>query len=160
MRSQLILDEPPAQPPPEGYIRIPRLDVAAGAGPGQVPAEHPEIVEHLDVLATWVRTALGVADTQSLRVIGVKGDSMSPTMNHGDLAFADTSVQRFDGEGIYAFIWQEHLTIKRLRMAGEARLAIHSDNSAAYPPEIIAADTADQIVICARVVGWWSLRRW
>lgn len=141
------------------YVRIPLLDVDASAGAGAIPLTQPEVLGHLDVLTTWAERELGSANVDNLRIISAKGDSMSPTLNDGDIVFVDTARSRFDGEGIYVFMWQDHLLIKRLRIAGNT-LAIHSDNSAAYPPEFIQAEEVEQLHIRARVLAWWTLRRY
>lgn len=40
---------------------------------------------------------------------------MSGTIEPGDLLFVDISVQHFDGDGIYAFIYDDTSHVKRLQ---------------------------------------------
>ena len=145
-----------AQP---GVVSVPRLDIEASAGHGSATNDNPAVLGHLELPEWWLRQVLGIANHAELRVIDSRGDSMSPTINHGDIVFVDTAQQQFDGEGIYIIVWNDQLLIKRLRVAGNHRIGIHSDNGA-YPPEYIQEDNEHALSICGRVVGWWTLRRY
>lgn len=146
-------------PLPYGYARIARLDVEASAGPGTEAPAHPDIIEHIDISSLWMRDVLGVSDSEHLRVISTRGDSMSPTINNADLAFIDISKREFTGDAIYAITWYNQLMIKRLQGTTDGRISIVSDNHA-YPPQIASAADASDLYICGRVVGWWTLRRY
>lgn len=144
---------------PYGFTRVPRLNVEASAGHGAMSVDSVIALQQIEMPETWLRQVLGAHNSESLRIIDARGDSMSPSINHGDILFVDIEQNVFDGEGIYTLVWHDQLFVKRLRIAAGGRISIHSDN-AAYPPEYVGADAADQLTICGRVVGWWTLRRY
>lgn len=146
------------KPLPYGYTRIEQLDVEASAGNGAAPPDNPEIVEYLDISSQWMRKVLGVSDASRLRIIGARGDSMSPTINNADLVFADITQTQFMGDAIYVIIWSDELMVKRLQAMSDGGIRIVSDNQA-YPPQEIREQDATDLGICGRVVGWWTLRR-
>lgn len=143
-----------------GYIRLPRLDVEFSAGDGTSLMDHVPVLEHLDVLEDWLRQGLGVLRPERIQIVNVRGDSMAPTINPGDIAFVDPLIQRFTGEGIYVMDWNSELLIKRLAAETDGRLGIYSDNPApAYRTKYVAAQQLDTLQIAGRVVGWWTLKR-
>jgi Predicted transcriptional regulator len=73
---------------------------------------------------------------EQIKIINVRGDSMSGTIEPGDLLFVDISVQSFDGDGIYAFIYDETAHVKRLQKMKDKILVI-SDNKTYTPWEPI-----------------------
>ncbi|MBA1924499.1 helix-turn-helix transcriptional regulator, partial [Escherichia coli] len=62
-----------------------------------------------------------------IKVINVRGDSMCPTIEPGDLIFVDVSINQFDGDGIYVFGFDDKIYVKRLQMIPDKLLVI-SDN--------------------------------
>ncbi|WP_153063948.1 S24 family peptidase [Haemophilus haemolyticus] len=84
------------------------------------------------------------------RVINVKGDSMNPTFNHGDLLFVDISITSFDGDGIYVFTFDDHLFVKRVQKAGR-NFCIISDNEAVYKPWKITHEDMSDIIFHGKV---------
>lgn len=141
--------------PPGGLMTVPRLAVGAAAGAGSESAGDA-LVAHHAFDARWLRTLSG--SPQHLSIITVEGDSMVPTLNHGDDIMVDTSdaAERLR-EGIYVLRRDSLLLVKRLVRAaggGVPRLNIISDNSV-YPPEMEVPVT--QVEIVGRVV--WTGRR-
>lgn len=150
----------PTQGTPEaGYLRFEHLDLVAACGAGAEPVDHPEVVQEVDVLERWARQTLGVVDSTRVKIITAVGDSMLPTVQPGDIVFVDTSVRSFQAEGVYVLILNNRLLIKRLRMLFDGRLAIQSDNDKAYPTEYVSNSHAEQLDVCGRVLGWWTLKR-
>ncbi|HWK36523.1 S24 family peptidase [Sphingomonas sp.] len=126
-------------------VTVPRLDIAASAGPGRTvdgaaamrPARYPAE----DLARLGVR-----ADAAS--EIAVSGDSMAPTLHDGDRILVDTADRRPDGRGaVWVLRIGESLLVKRLVRAG-ARWRIVSDNPD-WPEEL--RDRAEVAVI-GRVV--------
>ena len=143
----------------EGNVRIPVLEAYPSAGPGGEPVDHPAVLNHIDLAESWSRKHLG-NNLASIRALPVSGDSMSPTINDGDLAFVDTSCQRFESDGIYVIVWNERLLIKRLLVDHEKNcLEICSDNPMAKNRAISAADI-DGLHICGRVKSWLSIKNY
>ena len=142
-----------------GYVTFQRLNVEASAGSGSEIVEYPDVLQEIRVLESWARQTLGVVDPHRVKIITCKGDSMTPTVRPGDVVFVDVSIQHFEAEGIYILAWQNQLLLKRLNALFDGRLAIQSDNEANYKTEYVKAGQADQLVICGKVLGWWTLRK-
>src|SRR5690625_1610391 len=80
------------------HVHLPILEVSPAAGAGREPVDYPAVIDYLEVPEAWAKHRLG-RDLSKYRVLPVSGDSMSPTINDGDLVFVDTSVKAFDAEG-------------------------------------------------------------
>lgn len=141
------------------YITFQRLNVQASAGPGSELVEYPDVLQEIRVLESWARQTLGVVNPHRVKIITCKGDSMTPTVRPGDIVFVDISIRHFQAEGIYVLAWQNQLLLKRLNALFDGRLAIQSDNEANYKTEYVNAEQSDQLAICGKVVGWWTLRK-
>ena len=84
---------------------------------------------------------------ENIGVLRVKGDSMTPTLNNGDLIICDTCGYD-NGEGIYAIRLNGNGYVKRIQV-GKGELIIKSDNSR-YEP-IIEPLNSDSVQIIGRV---------
>lgn len=140
-----------------GHIRIPVLEAFPYAGAGGEPVDWPAVLGHIDVAEGWARKHLGQA-VERIRALPIQGDSMSPTINEGDLAFVDTGCTRFETDGIYVIVWNDRLFIKRL-VANFAhdRLEVCSDNPMS-PPWHIPATQINNLTICGRVKTWLAVK--
>ena len=139
---------------PGGHVRIEVLDVAPSAGPGGEPEDHPMVLGHIDVADEWARSRLG-RRLEHIRALPVNGDSMSPTINEGDLVFVDTSCRHFDAEGIYVLLFDRALLLKRLSADhATKRIQLVSDNTN-HKTQLVSQD---DITICGRVKAWLTLR--
>lgn len=121
---------------------IREVDVAAGLGGGQIPAQvyTPESnMADAYKRESWVLPSAFLnssfrAPASAIIAIATRGDSMSPTISHGDVAFVDTRHRRVSPSGLYAIrdIYGE-IVIKRLdayREGDDLFVTISSDNAA------------------------------
>lgn len=112
-------------------VPVPRLDVAASAGPGTFAGDEPTR-SHLAFDSAWLRRL--APDARQLSMIEVRGDSMAPTLADGDEILVDCgdAAQRLR-DGIYVLRMDDALLVKRLSLnpAGVG-ISISSDNPA-YP---------------------------
>ncbi|MEQ1509565.1 MAG: S24 family peptidase [Sphingopyxis sp.] len=136
-------------------VPVSRLDVGAAAGAGGV-VEDDLAIDQLGFDERWLRKLS--PNLQALAIIRVEGDSMHPTLNHGDDIMVDSSdcIERLR-DGIYVLRRDGALLVKRLSRAvsGPVRgMNIISDN-AAYPTEYDA--DINGVTIVGRVV--WVGRR-
>lgn len=139
---------------PEGFVLVPRYDVAASMGNGSV-IHSEQVVDHLAFRAEWVRTELGTSP-KNLILISAIGDSMEPSLRAGDLLLIDRSVESVKQDAVYAIAQDGELRIKRIQRLFDGSLIIKSDNPS-YQPETLTADQAERMRIVGRVV--WSGRR-
>lgn len=113
--------------PPTGW-RVPRLDVAASAGPGATVGD--EALLGLDMVPIELARALGLTDGHAA-IIRVVGDSMAPGLVDGDRLLIDETARAPDSKGgVYVVRIDGVLLVKRVRRAGR-RLLASSDNPAA-----------------------------
>lgn len=138
----------------EGFVQIPRYEVAASAGNGAI-IHSEQIVDHLTFRADWVKNALGVP-VSSLALINVKGDSMEPTLSNGDVILIDMTLDGFDDNAVYVLRLNGTLLVKRVKRNFDGSVLVSSDN-AMYPPDTIKFDVIDTLNVVGRVV--WCGRR-
>ncbi len=113
-------------------VAVPLLDIGASAGPGAMAGDE-RARAHVAFDPAWLRTvASGGPD--GLSIIRVDGDSMLPSLAHGD----EILVDRCDGrqrlrDGIYVIRLDGALMVKRLAFNPVNKsVMIRSDNDA-YP---------------------------
>ena len=138
-----------SEPQNPNTVRIDILDVEVSARNGAYlsPTEQGLLSQEFDL--TFFRQQFGRADAKHLKLITVKGDSMAPTLESGDLLYVDVSENYFSADGLYVFTFDDHTFIKRLQKRGREMWAI-SDNKEEYKEWEIKQD--DPVFIHGRVV--------
>lgn len=133
--------------PPVAW-RVPRLDVAASAGPGALVED--EAVLGVDSVPVELARSLGLTQGQAA-IVRVAGDSMAPGLLDGDRLLVDQTARTPDrAGGVFVVRIDGALLVKRVRREGR-RLVASSDNPAASP-------VADGVVeVIGRAV--WQMRR-
>lgn len=112
----------------EGMYRVEILDVSASAGEGCINgSDVVDIIHSIVYSADHALALFGGRPETAIKVINVRGDSMSGTLEPGDLIFVDVTVRQFDGDGIYVFGFDDKIHVKRLQMIPD-RILILSDN--------------------------------
>jgi phage repressor protein C with HTH and peptisase S24 domain len=135
-------------------VPIPRYRISAAAGHGSIPDREDKVAE-VAFSARWLEK-LSSARPRDLSIIQVEGDSMSPTLSHGDDIMVDLSgARRKLSDGIYVLRRDDALLVKRVALhPTRSTLTIASDN----PAFASWTDCApDEIDIIGRVV--WAGRR-
>jgi hypothetical protein len=130
-----------------GLRLVPKLAVGASAGGGALNSDEA-LAGKVGFDEKWLRK-MGL-DPARLSLIRVNGDSMQPTLNHGDDIMVDTAAaERPAKKGIHVLRLDGTLMVKRLQPEKGGRLSILSDNPS-YPP-IMDVDPGEVTVI-GRVV--------
>jgi len=135
-----------------GLCLIPKLAIGASAGPGSIN-DAEALAGKIGFDEKWLRKQ-GL-EPSKLSLIRVDGDSMAPTLNHGDDIMVDNkAAQASLREGIHVIRLDDVLMVKRLAKGPAGRISVLSDNPA-YPdwPDVDGAS----ISIIGRVV--WAGRR-
>lgn len=137
-----------SEPQNPNTVRIDILNVEASAGNGAYlsPTEQGLLSQEFDL--TFFRQQFGRADAKHLKLITVKGDSMAPTLESGDLLYVDISENYFAADGLYVFTFDGQTFIKRLQKVGKEMLVI-SDNPT-YKEWTFTQD--DDVFIHGRVI--------
>ncbi len=137
-------------------VEIERLDIAASMGPGAEPPGLNMVVEHMRLDAAWVRQNLTYTAVENLKLIPGRGDSMSPTIRHGDALLVDVGVRSIESDAIYFFEMQGQLLVKRIQRSLDG-LMIISDNPQYREIQVPAARISD-ITVLAQIIYWWTGR--
>lgn len=111
------------------------------------PVQSRQTVEHLSFSPEWLRRVFNI-DPKSAALIEAVGDSMSPTIDEGDLVLVDLREDRFRHDGLYALRCGGDFCIKRIQRQPDGTFVLRSDNPA-YQPFVIKPE---DIVIFGRVI--------
>ncbi|MCQ9124734.1 hypothetical protein BKK56_04095 [Rodentibacter genomosp. 2] len=134
----------------EDNITLDVLDIEASAGHGATNGDMVQVVKQLRFVPDQFYKYYPGITPANIRIINVKGDSMFPTFNNGDLLFVDISIQYFDGDGVYIFTFDNTLFVKRVQKTGR-NYCIISDNDNVYKPWYIKPEEAPEMLIHGKV---------
>lgn len=131
--------------------KVEMLDVEASAGAGvMITDDFIETITAIEYSADEAKRLFGGRPSNTIKMITVKGDSMSETFEPRDQIFVDITTNFFDGDGIYVFVLDNQLYIKRLQKQYK-RLAVISDNPK-YETWYLDDDALNGLYICAKVL--------
>lgn len=133
------------------FVYIPRYDVRAGAGNGQI-VDTATIKGFLAFREDWVRSRLR-RNPAYLVVLEAFGDSMEPTINDGDVMLVDMSETSVRGPAIYAVSVGEATIVKRIELKLDGSLLVKSDNPQ-YEPITLRGVEIGELRVLGKVV--WS----
>lgn len=130
-----LVDEPSGAPE-----LVPVYSVFASAGPGAIVTSE-EIVDRLAFPPNYLRHVTK-SNPRDLAIIGVKGDSMSPTLKDDDLVMIDTGKRDLSYDGLFVIRdGGEALLVKRIgRASKRGYVMIISDNKDNPPVERAGED--------------------
>ena len=144
----LIISSISTTPSDAHYFKIELLDVQAKAGIGGViNNEYPDVIQSIYFSLDGLLEIVGRKTDNGLYMITVPTDSMSPTIEKGDVVFIDTNVKSYLGEGVYIFAINNEVYIKRLQKIPGGIYKALSDNKNYDPFDINQDVFADAIVI-------------
>lgn len=135
--------------PADGWLDIPRLDIAASAGPGALGGDARPIGA-FRFSARWLREQ-GFAPAM-LSAIRVAGDSMEPLLRDGDEILVDRT-PRPPRDGIHVVRIEDALLVKRVQTGVPGQIVLESENPA-YRPILLRPG---EVEVIGRVV-WKSGR--
>lgn len=95
-----------------------------------------------------------MTDLSDLRIVTGTGQSMTPTIKHGDLLIVDQGVTEVSYDAIYVVLIGSGLSIKRIQREADG-IRLISDNPQ-YKEVSIPADMEDRVKVLGRVVFVWS----
>nr|WP_172624050.1 helix-turn-helix transcriptional regulator [Rhodanobacter glycinis] len=141
-----------------GYVRFQLMDAIGGAGPGMINPDYPEVLREVELAEWQVREELGrIPSPARIKLLTVRGESMSPRIRSGDVVFVDIEDQRpYDG-GIFVIVLHGHALVKRLEVRTDGLHIV----SLAEPnrPDILPPNKMESLHIAGRVLGAFQLRR-
>ncbi|MCG3462813.1 helix-turn-helix transcriptional regulator [Xenorhabdus bovienii] len=132
-------------------FRVNSLDITATSSTDRLfSSEFIQTVKAVEYTVDQAQTLFGNRPADVIKVITVHSDSMANTIEPGDQIFVDTSINQFDGDGVYLFVLAESLQVKRLQKQGH-RMAVLSDNPL-YKEWYIEQNEDIQLNIIAKVL--------
>lgn len=108
-------------------VSIKIIDAVACCGNG-IEALHENVIGTWDIPLQKYRD-FATAKPENVYMLQVEGDSMTPTLNSGDWALADTSQNFISSDGLYLIRMASGLAVKRIQ-SGLNDITIKSDNPA------------------------------
>jgi len=132
---------------PERYVFVRKYDASAGLGSGRFNPDHVEIsgthAYRLDMILAkgW--------KPEALVVVKAEGDSMSPTINDGDVVLVNTEETGVVSGLLYAIEDPDHgVRVKRLRKLLDGRVRVESDNpdKRLHPDDYLTPDSQVRII--------------
>jgi phage repressor protein C with HTH and peptisase S24 domain len=145
-------DPPILEDPDQAFVAIPSVAVSASMGGGSVVDEEPQGKPY-HFQRSWIRYKLR-AKPADLRIMHVEGDSMMPTLHHGDIVLVDLARRAPTPPGIFVLHDGMGLVAKRLDHIPNSeppRVRIISDNPLYAPYE----GTAEEVNIIGRI-RWYA----
>lgn len=121
----VIAYETPEELPDGEFIMINRLDVKAACEDRYKNGDYPKLKDKVAFRADFIKRSK--AQSMNLMIVTVEGNSMLPTIAHGDDALIDCDQSTVRNGNVYAFFIDGEFKIKRLYIAG-GKLIAHSDN--------------------------------
>lgn len=139
------------------YVRY-QVMGEGGAGPGMINTDYPEVLCEVELAEWQVRQKLGrVPSPSRVKLLTVRGESMSPRIRSGDVVFVDVEDQRpYDG-GMFVIVLHGHALVKRIEIRTDGLHIV----SLASPerPDIVPPDRMETLRIAGRVLGAIQLRK-
>ncbi|MEI2630069.1 S24 family peptidase [Erwinia aphidicola] len=131
------------------------LNTEFSCGHGHLNTEHPEVIRSIELEPEEARRMFGGRKASALKIATAMGDSMLGSIVPGELVVLDITVERFVGDGIYAFVYGDNFHIKRLQLLKD-RLIVISDNSS-YDRWEITTEDEEMFHIQGLVIGKWQM---
>jgi transcriptional regulator with XRE-family HTH domain len=108
-------------------VSIKIIDAVACCGNG-IEALHENVIGTWDIPLQKYRD-FATSKPENVYMLQVEGDSMTPTLNSGDWALADTSQNFISSDGLYLIRMASGLAVKRIQ-SGLNDITIKSDSPA------------------------------
>ena len=152
-KGRLEGDDPITEDYHNDFVAIQYAHARPSMGGGAIVEDEERVGRDFHFRRAWIRDRLRAAPSM-LRVMAVHGDSMTPTLNDGDVILVDMNQRSPIPPGIFVLHDGMGLVAKRLEhvpMSDPPRVRIISDNSRYTPYE----GTADEVNIVGRV-RWYG----
>lgn len=118
-------------------VWVPLYDVELSAGSG-IEVYGERIIQRVPFAKSWLQGE-GL-HTGNLACLPVQGDSMEPTLQHGDIVLVNHEKTR--GDGVFVVRMGNALRVKRLQWLANGDLRISSDNPIYQTEQITPAELA------------------
>src|SRR5471030_1518434 len=131
------------------------LSTEFSCGHGYSNTEYPEVIRSIELDPEEARRMFGGRKASALKIATAMGDSMLGSIVPGELVVLDITIERFVGDGIYAFVYGNNLYIKRLQLLKD-KLIVISDNTS-YDKWEVTSEDEELFHIQGLVIGKWQM---
>lgn len=133
------------------FVPVRRHDIAVSAGDGLTAIEPSVDLSPLAFRVDWLRKTVSALDQAAL--VSVRGNSMAPLIQDGDLLLIDRGAAYPAAGGIFVLRIGDEVVVKRVAPSGKPdKLRISSENAELYPAFDVPAEEV-HIVGRVRWVG-------
>jgi phage repressor protein C with HTH and peptisase S24 domain len=130
------------------FVFVPKFEISASAGGGSIVGDEAT-VGRVAFMKSLVTQDLGL-DPKHVALIDVRGDSMSPTLESGDMLLLDTRRGDTMTDGVYVINLNGALLVKRIRLRLNGDVEVCSDNPK-YPTETLSNGAVSTLHVIGRV---------
>lgn len=139
----ITTDSPASHPLDEdGYVMIPHIEVYASCGNGVEVCANEPMIKMVKVSMDWLSMKCPSSSFRHLQIIDAEGDSMNPTICHGDMILVDTSDTQIRTDALYVLKRGCDIYSKRVQRTPFG-IRLISDNPI-YPPIDIPFDELER----------------
>ncbi len=125
---------------------------------GRALASLEQSFEFLQFDANWLKNEFMLKDLKDIFTLKVKGDSMEPLIQEGDLVFAKKFNNSSSYQGIYIVCYNNDYLIKKIQFKQKNLVKLISQNPEYDPIEISLQDEDVSFSIIAKVIGRINLK--
>jgi len=139
------------------YIRFRALNIAADVTTDTAKTNKRETVREVDVALLEIQRKLGCSPAPDrVKLFTMRGTSMQPILDDGDVALIDTNISSFDGDAIYLIEINNSIKIRLLQMRPDGVHVIStSTDRYAYP----VTENQESLHILGKVLGVIEIRQ-
>lgn len=152
-----LLSAPSISMPNGEEFRVQLLANAASMGGGMDLQAEDVMTGSLTLSSQFVNEQIHPTRPDALRFIHAYGDSMSPTLNCGDILLVDTGIADVKIDGVYVLRAHERLFVKRVRQRLDGCFEISSDNPTHKTVDVLRGD--HEVIVVGRVLWAWNGRK-
>ena len=141
---------------PSEMAKIPFFYSEVSAGLGIASLDQSFDYLHFD--ANWLKNEFLIKDLKDLFTLKVKGDSMEPIIQEGDIVFAKKFDNSASYQGIYIVCYNNDYLIKKIQFKQKNLVKLISQNPEYDPIEIDLQDEDISFSIVAKIIGRINLK--
>ncbi len=133
-------------------VIVEQVHISPSCGKGTYVCGNAEITP-VKLGLQMIKEILNVSKPENLKIFKASGDSMSPSIEDGDVLLVDTGRVNCNNGGIFLITIDNEWFIKRLRLKINGMLEIISENVNKYgEPELVSPNDDVEIVLKGRVI--------
>jgi transcriptional regulator with XRE-family HTH domain len=141
-----------SEPAREGFVMFSEMQTNADHG-RQI--EGKQVVDFISFKEEWLQSVLRVPKNH-LTLLTVRGDSMSPTLNDGDIVLVDVRGTKVVDSALYVLEMEDSFLVKRIQKKLDGSVVIKNENPL-YEAEDIPSNKVPSLKVAGRVV-WYGKR--